>query len=163
RAPAEPGLDLHHRQRRSAAGGDQGRSLIDLCACGPARRRTSRALNRARQSPPSLPHSPLGSGARMTADGTFRPELVHESVYIAAGAAVVGDVTIAADASVWYQAVLRGDCSPSRIGRRSNVQDCAVLHADPGFPCTLGEGVTVGHGAVVHGATVGDNVVIGMK
>lgn len=93
----------------------------------------------------------------------FRPELVDETVYIAPGAVVVGDITIAPRASVWYNAVLRGDCAPITIGAGSNVQDCAVLHADPGYPCSLGKGVTVGHGAIVHGATVGDNVVVGMK
>lgn len=93
----------------------------------------------------------------------FRPEQTHVSVYIAPGAVVVDDVTIGADASVWFNAVLRGDCSPIRIGQGTNVQDGAVLHADPGFPCELGDGVTVGHGAVVHGAVVGANTVIGMK
>ncbi len=100
----------------------------------------------------------------MSADtALFRPQQIHTSTYIAPGAVVVGDVTIAAEASVWFNAVIRGDCAPIRIGPRSNVQDNAVLHADPGFPCTLGAGVTVGHGAIVHGATVDDNVVVGMK
>lgn len=94
---------------------------------------------------------------------TFRPELAHCSSYIAPGAVVVGDVAIGREASVWFNAVLRGDCAPIRVGERSNVQDGAVLHADPGFPCTLGAGVTVGHGAIVHGATVHDNVVVGMN
>jgi carbonic anhydrase/acetyltransferase-like protein (isoleucine patch superfamily) len=93
----------------------------------------------------------------------FRPELVHESVYLAPGAVVVGDVTIGEESSVWFNAVLRGDVAPIRIGRRTNIQDCSVLHADEGFPCTLGDGVTVGHGAVVHGATIGDHVMIGMR
>jgi carbonic anhydrase/acetyltransferase-like protein (isoleucine patch superfamily) len=93
----------------------------------------------------------------------FRPELTDCSAYIAPGAVVVGDVTIDRDASVWFNAVIRGDCAPIKIGDGTNVQDGAVLHADPGFPCTLGRGVTVGHGAVVHGATVEDNVVIGMR
>ncbi|HUY92681.1 MAG TPA: gamma carbonic anhydrase family protein [Pirellulales bacterium] len=92
----------------------------------------------------------------------FRRELVAPDVFIAAGAAIVGDVTIGDESSVWFNAVLRGDVEAIRIGRRTNVQDNCTLHADPGFPCTLGDGVTVGHGAVVHGATVGDNVVVGM-
>jgi carbonic anhydrase/acetyltransferase-like protein (isoleucine patch superfamily) len=66
------------------------------------------------------------------------------------------------DASVWFTAVLRGDTAAIRIGRGSNVQDGAVLHADPGTPCLIGAGVTVGHRAIVHGATIGDNVVVGM-
>lgn len=93
----------------------------------------------------------------------FRPELVDESVYIAPGAVVVGNVTIAAESSVWFNAVLRGDCEAIRIGKQTNIQDGAILHADPGFPCSLADGVTVGHGAVVHGAAVESNVVIGMK
>lgn len=93
----------------------------------------------------------------------FRPELTHCSAYIAPGAIVVDDVTIGPKSSVWYNAVVRGDCSPIRIGQGTNIQDGAILHADPGFPCELGDGVTVGHGAVVHGASVGSNTVIGMK
>jgi len=93
---------------------------------------------------------------------TFRPEQVHATAFLARGAVVVGDVAIGEESSVWFNAVARADCEAVRIGRRTNVQDCCVLHADPGFPCTLGDGVTVGHGAIVHGATVGDNVTIGM-
>lgn len=92
----------------------------------------------------------------------FRPELIAADVFIAAGARIVGDVTIGEASSVWFNAVVRGDAEAIRIGRRTNIQDNCTLHADPGFPCTLGDGVTVGHGAVVHGATVGDNVVVGM-
>lgn len=92
----------------------------------------------------------------------FRSELVHASVYIAPGATVVGDVTLAEDASVWFGAVLRGDTDRITVGARSNIQDGAVLHADHGFPCTIGAGVTVGHRAIVHGATVGDNTTVGM-
>ena len=99
----------------------------------------------------------------MTEIAKFRQDLVHESAFIASGAVVLGDVRIAEAASVWFNAVARGDCATITIGARTNVQDACVLHADPGFPCTLGEGVTVGHGAIVHGATVGDNALIGMK
>ena len=92
----------------------------------------------------------------------FRRELIAADVHITPGAQIVGDVTIGEQSSVWFNAVLRGDAEAIRIGRRTNIQDNCVLHADPGFPCILGDGVTVGHGAVVHGATVGDNVVVGM-
>ena len=92
----------------------------------------------------------------------FRPEQVADGAYLAAGARVMGDVTIGAESSVWFNAVIRGDTESIRIGRGTNIQDGAVLHADPGFPCTLGDGVTVGHTAVVHGAIVGENVVVGM-
>lgn len=100
---------------------------------------------------------------RMRDTPSYRKELVHPSVYIAPGAIVVGDVTIGAHSSVWFQSVLRGDTAPIIIGERTNVQDGCILHADPGFPCTLGNGVTLGHGAIVHGATVEDDVLIGMR
>lgn len=92
----------------------------------------------------------------------FRPELVAPSAFIAPGATVLGDVTIGEESSIWFSAVIRGDCEAIRIGRRTNIQDLCMLHADPGFPCTLGDGVTVGHGAIVHGATVENDVLIGM-
>jgi carbonic anhydrase/acetyltransferase-like protein (isoleucine patch superfamily) len=93
----------------------------------------------------------------------FRPELVDPTAYIAAGAFVVGDVTIGAESSVWFGAVIRGDTEAIRIGRQTNVQDGCVLHADEGFPCTLGDRVTLGHGAIVHGASVEDDCLVGMR
>lgn len=93
----------------------------------------------------------------------LRPELIASTAYIAAGAVVVGNVTVAEDASVWFNAVLRGDTEAIAVGCGTNVQDLACLHADPGFPCLLGERVTVGHGAIVHGAIVEDDVLIGMR
>lgn len=92
----------------------------------------------------------------------FRVDQVHPTTYIAAGAIVVGDVTLAELTSVWFNAVLRGDTTPITISARSNIQDGAILHADPGFPAEIGEGVTIGHGAIVHGAKIGHNTVIGM-
>jgi len=93
----------------------------------------------------------------------FRPELVDSSAFLAPGCVIVGDVTIGPEASVWFNAVIRGDTEAIRIGRQSNVQDLSVLHADPGYPCVLGERVTLGHGAIVHGATVEDDCLIGMR
>lgn len=87
---------------------------------------------------------------------------VADDAFLAPGAVVVGDVEIGPGASVWFNATLRGDVAPIRIGRGSNVQDNAVLHVDAGQPCLLGEDVTVGHGAIVHGCTVGNGVTIGM-
>lgn len=75
---------------------------------------------------------------------------------------VIGDVTLEAGASVWYGAVLRGDVERISVGADSNIQDNCTLHADPGFPVTIGERVSVGHNAVVHGATVEDDCLIGM-
>lgn len=84
-----------------------------------------------------------------------------ETVVILPGAAVVGDVTFGPGCSVWFNAVLRGDGKPITLGRGCNVQDCAVLHSDR-FPTVLGDYVTVGHGAIVHGCTVGEGSTVGM-
>lgn len=92
-----------------------------------------------------------------------RPELVHESSFIAAGAVVIGNVTLAEETSVWFNAVVRGDSEAILIGAGTNVQDGCILHADPGRPCLLGQRVTIGHGAIVHGATIEDDVLIGMR
>ncbi len=93
----------------------------------------------------------------------FRPELIAEEVFIAGNATVLGSVQIGEDSSVWFGAVVRGDTEEVEIGCRSNVQDLAVLHADPGYPCRLGDDVTVGHSAVVHGATVASGALIGIR
>ena len=87
---------------------------------------------------------------------------IHSSCFVAENATVIGDVTLCENASVWYGAVIRGDADSIFVGKGSNVQDCAVLHTDKGFQLKLGEKVTVGHSAVVHGAEVGDNVIVGM-
>jgi carbonic anhydrase/acetyltransferase-like protein (isoleucine patch superfamily) len=92
----------------------------------------------------------------------FRPEQIDSTAFVAPGAMIVGDVTLREETSVWFNATLRGDTEPIHIGPRSNIQDGAIFHVDPGFPVTLGSGVTIGHGAIIHGATVGDNTVIGM-
>jgi carbonic anhydrase/acetyltransferase-like protein (isoleucine patch superfamily) len=94
---------------------------------------------------------------------TFRAYQVHESVFIAPGAVVVGDVTLAEACSVWFHASLRGDVESIIVGQRTNIQEGAIFHADPGFPAMVGVGVTIGHGAIVHGARIGDNTVIGMS
>ena len=83
--------------------------------------------------------------------------------WMAAGSFAIGDVALGAESSIWYGAVLRGDGDAIRIGGRSNIQDNAVVHTDPGFPVTVGEGVSVGHGAVLHGCTIGDDVLVGMN
>lgn len=89
------------------------------------------------------------------------PEVAADA-YVAPGAQVIGRIVLEARASVWFGAVLRGDNDPIHIGAESNVQDGAIVHADPGVPTTVGRGVTIGHRAIVHGATVGDNSLIGM-
>jgi carbonic anhydrase/acetyltransferase-like protein (isoleucine patch superfamily) len=93
--------------------------------------------------------------------GALRPVIAGD-VYLAPNCVVAGDVEIGAGSSVWFNATIRGDVAPIRIGERSNVQDGAVLHVDSGTPCVIGDDVTIGHGAIVHAATVGDGVTIGM-
>lgn len=99
--------------------------------------------------------------ALITGIGGREPKIDGEA-FVAPTASVIGDVTLEAGASVWYGAVLRGDVERISVGARSNIQDNCTLHADPGFPVTIGERVSVGHNAVVHGATVGDDCLIGM-
>ena len=87
---------------------------------------------------------------------------IADDVFLAPGAAVIGDVEIGPGSTVWFNVTIRGDVAPVRIGARSNVQDGAVLHVDPGAPCVVGADVTIGHGAIVHGTTVEDGATIGM-
>lgn len=82
--------------------------------------------------------------------------------YIAPGARVIGNVVLAEEVGIWFNAVLRGDNEAIVIGPGSNVQDGCVCHTDPGFPLTVGANVTVGHSAVLHGCTIGDGTLIGM-
>ena len=85
------------------------------------------------------------------------------SVFVAESATVIGDVTIGEASSVWFGCVVRGDTAPVVIGDRTNLQDGAIVHVDKEFPVRIGSGVVVGHGAVIHGATVGDNVLVGIR
>jgi carbonic anhydrase/acetyltransferase-like protein (isoleucine patch superfamily) len=88
---------------------------------------------------------------------------IAPDAFIAPTAVIAGDVTIESGASVWFGAVLRGDAAPIRVGARTNIQDNCVLHGDEGMPCVLGADCTLGHGAVVHGATLHDRVLVGMR
>ncbi len=88
---------------------------------------------------------------------------IHPSVYVATSAEVIGDVHLAQDVSVWFGVVIRGDSETIRIGKGSNVQDLAMLHADAGVPLTIGENVTVGHQVMLHGCTIGDGSLIGIQ
>ena len=90
-----------------------------------------------------------------------KPDL-HETVWVAETASIVGRIIMAENSSVWFGAVMRGDNEPITIGARSNVQDNAVLHSDPGQPLTIGEDVIVGHQAMLHGCTIGDGCLIGI-
>jgi carbonic anhydrase/acetyltransferase-like protein (isoleucine patch superfamily) len=89
------------------------------------------------------------------------PTLGH-GAWVAPSADLIGDVQLGDNASVWFGAVIRGDNTPIAIGARSNVQEGAALHSDPGAPLTIGEDVTVGHHAILHGCTVGSRSLIGM-
>ena len=88
---------------------------------------------------------------------------IEENVFIAPGSMVIGDVIIREGASVWYNAVVRADTAPIVIGRRTNIQDNCTLHVDSDAPLIIGDECTIGHGAVVHGATLGNQVFVGMK
>lgn len=93
-------------------------------------------------------HQPLVPG-----DGSF---------WIAPDAHVIGQVVLGADVGIWFGAVLRGDNEPIVVGARSNIQDGVMIHVDKDYPVSIGEGCTIGHHAIIHGATIGDNSLIGM-
>ena len=87
---------------------------------------------------------------------------IHPSAFVAPGAVVRGEVHLAENSSVFYNAVLRGDRAPISIGEGTNIQDNCVVHVEYDLPVTVGKNVTVGHGAILHGCTVGDETLIGM-
>lgn len=89
-------------------------------------------------------------------------ERLEGGAYKARNAIVTGDVTLGEDVGIWFSCVVRGDDAPLSIGRRTNVQDLTMIHADPGVPNVIGEEVTIGHRCVLHGASVGDRSLIGM-
>jgi carbonic anhydrase/acetyltransferase-like protein (isoleucine patch superfamily) len=95
--------------------------------------------------------------------GEKRVNLVGGGQFIAPSAAVIGDVTLHEDSSVWFSCVLRGDADRIEIGAGSNIQDGTVIHADPGFPTVVGRSVTVGHNAMLHGCTIGDGSLVGIN
>lgn len=87
---------------------------------------------------------------------------IDGTAFVAPTATIIGDVTVEEEASVWYGCVLRAEAAPIVIGPQTNIQDLTVVHTDPGQPCRLGAGVTVGHRAVIHSATIGDGALIGI-
>lgn len=103
----------------------------------------------------------VAPGASVLSAAGRTPDL-HPTAFVAAGARVVGGVTLAEGASVWYNAVLRADGDTITVGRNSNLQDNVSVHVDAGRPVVIGENVSVGHNAVVHGCTIGDGSLIGM-
>lgn len=88
---------------------------------------------------------------------------ISENCFIVDSAVVIGDVEIRDHSSVWFNAVIRGDMEEIKIGSRTNIQDCAVIHSDPGIRVEIGDKVTIGHGSVVHGCKIESNVIIGMN
>ncbi|NYT63516.1 gamma carbonic anhydrase family protein [Alcaligenaceae bacterium] len=88
---------------------------------------------------------------------------IHETAYVAAEATIIGKASMAANSSIWPGAVIRGDNELISVGKGSNVQECAVLHTDPGCPLTIGENVTIGHQAMLHGCTIEDGALIGIQ
>ena len=92
--------------------------------------------------------------------GELEVKLVGEGQYIAPNAAVIGDVTMHENSSVWFSCVLRGDADRIEIGAGSNIQDGTVMHADPGYPMIVGENVTVGHNAMLHGMKIPDGSLV---
>ncbi|MCP2030635.1 carbonic anhydrase/acetyltransferase-like protein (isoleucine patch superfamily) [Okibacterium sp. HSC-33S16] len=88
--------------------------------------------------------------------------VLDESAFVAPGARIIGNVTLRANSSVWYNAVLRGDSSSIELGEGSNIQDGVAVHVDAASPVVIGQGVSVGHNAVVHGCTIGNTVLVGM-
>lgn len=91
-----------------------------------------------------------------------REPVLEGPCFLAPGAFVIGDVVLARDVSIWFNAVLRGDEAPVRVGAGSNLQDGVLVHTDVGIPAQVGENVTVGHGAILHGAVLEDGCLVGM-
>lgn len=91
----------------------------------------------------------------------FTPE-IHDSVFVAKNATIIGDVTIGENSSIWFQTVIRGDVAPTRIGKRVNIQDLSLVHQSPDFPVIVEDDVTVGHQVTLHGCTVRKNALVGM-
>jgi carbonic anhydrase/acetyltransferase-like protein (isoleucine patch superfamily) len=98
-------------------------------------------------------HSLDGIAPVLPADGRY---------WIAPTATVIGKVSLGEGVGIWFGAVLRGDGEPITIGADSNLQEHVVVHTDPGYPATIGVGCTIGHRAIIHGCTIGDNVLVGM-
>ncbi|CAO0833132.1 Carnitine operon protein CaiE [Streptomyces microflavus] len=103
----------------------------------------------------------MAEAALITGMGGKEPD-IDADAFVAPTSVVIGEVTLAAGSSVWYQAVLRADCGPITLGPDSNIQDNCSVHTDPGFPLTVGARVSVGHNAVLHGCVIEDDVLVGM-
>ncbi len=98
----------------------------------------------------------------MSSNGPKKPR-IEDSCFVHRTAIIMGDVEMGEESSAWPYSVIRGDYAPIRIGRRSNVQDGAIIHVDEDHPATIGDDVTMGHGAIVHGALIEDKCIIGIR
>ncbi|MCL2293867.1 MAG: gamma carbonic anhydrase family protein [Spirochaetes bacterium] len=87
---------------------------------------------------------------------------IGKAAFVANSADIVGEVTLGEDSAVWFNAVLRGDIAPVVVGKNTNIQECSVLHVETDKPCIVGDNVTIGHGAIVHAAKIGNECLIGM-
>lgn len=87
---------------------------------------------------------------------------IKEDCFLAETSVILGDVSLAREANIWYNAVLRGDLEPIQIGQRTNVQDLVMIHTSDGYPAIIGNDVTIGHSAIIHGAHISDRVLVGM-
>ncbi len=110
----------------------------------------------------NLSADPIPAGLAGVAQRLKNGPTLHATAFIAASATVIGDVTLSEQVSVWFGAVLRGDINRIIVGPRSNIQDNVVIHLADEFPAIVGELVTIGHGAIVHACTIGDEVLVGM-
>jgi len=110
----------------------------------------------------SMKATPIGLGPFVATVNGRQPSL-HATAWVAHTASITGSVTLGPRASVWYGVSVRGDLETIEIGTDSNVQECSSLHADRGFPLCIGESVSVGHGGVLHGCSIGDRVLVGMS
>ena len=95
--------------------------------------------------------------------GNKKLKTSSEDYWIAPNATVIGDVTLSEDVSIWFGSTLRGDNEPIFVGEGSNIQEGSIIHTDPGFKCTIGNNVTVGHMAMLHGCEIGDGSIVGIN
>ncbi len=107
-------------------------------------------------------HKQTGTGVETVERRLRAGPQIHPSAHVTPNATVLGEVSLGAETSVWYQAVLRGDINRIAVGPRSNIQDGAIVHVSDEFPALIGELVTVGHAAIIHACTIGDEVLVGM-
>lgn len=98
----------------------------------------------------------------MTRNFNEKTPEIHDTSFVAETAVVIGQVFLEEESNIWYNTVVRGDVEPIKIGKRTNVQDLVMVHTSRNFPVAIGDDVTIGHSAIIHGCTIGNNVLVGM-